>query len=144
MGKIVSAERGQTITLVCAMSATGRYVPPAFIFPRKKMKDHLLNNAPVGSIGLVSDSGFINTDLFMEYLCHFKNNVQPTKDNPVLLILDNHTSHLSLTAITYCRDNGIHLLTLPPHSSYKIQPLDRGFFGPLKTKFAFECHKWFS
>lgn len=144
VGKIVSAERGQTITLVCAMSATGSYVPPAFIFPRKKMKGHLLNNAPPGSIGMVSDSGFINTNLFLEYLSHFKDNVQPTKENPVLLILDNHSSHLSLAAVNFCRKNGIYLLTLPPHSSHKMQPLDRGFFGPLKTKFAYECDKWLS
>lgn len=144
VGKIVSAERGQTITLVCAMSATGNYVPPAFIFPRKRMKGYLLNNAPEGSIGMVSDSGFINTGLFLEYLHHFKDNVQPTKDNPVLLILDNHSSHISLNAILYCRDNGIHMLTLPPHSSHKMQPLDRGFFGPLKTKFAYACDKWLS
>ncbi|XP_065172619.1 uncharacterized protein [Atheta coriaria] len=77
-----------------------------------------------------------------EYLHHFKENVQPTKENPVLSILDNHSSHLSLAAINFCRDNGIHLLTLPPHSSHKMQPLDRGFFGPLKTKFAYECDKW--
>lgn len=144
VGKIVSAERGQTITLVCAMSATGSYVPPGFIFPRKRMKGYLLNNAPPGSIGMVSDSGFINTNLFMEYLHHFKDNVQPTKEKPVLLILDNHSSHLSLAAVNYCRDNGIHLLTLPPHSSHKMQPLDRGFFGPLKIKFAYECDKWLS
>lgn len=56
VGKIVSAERGQTITLVCAMSATGNYVPPAFIFPRKRIKGYLLNNALEGSIGMASDS----------------------------------------------------------------------------------------
>nr|XP_034195125.1 uncharacterized protein LOC117611280 [Osmia lignaria] len=144
VGKIILAERGQTITLVCAMNVTGNYVPPAFIFPRKRMKGYLLNNAPEGSIGMVSDSGFINTDLFIEYVHHFKENVQPTKDNSVLLILDNHSSHLSLAAIDYCRNSGIHLLTLPPHSSHKMQPLDRGFFGPLKIKFAYECDKWLS
>lgn len=144
VGKIVSAERGQTITLVCAMSATGNFVPPAFIFPRKRMQGYLLNNAPEGSIGMVSDSGFINTNLFIDYLRHFKDNVQPTKDNPVLLILDNHSSHISLAAVNFCRDYGIHMLTLPPHSSHKMQPLDRGFFGPLKIKFAYECDKWLS
>lgn len=144
VGKVVSAERGQTITLVCAMSATGNFVPPVFIFPRKRMQGYLLNNAPEGSIGIVSDSGFINTDLFIDYLRHFKSNVQPTKDNPVLLILDNHSSHISLAAVNFCRDNGIHMLTLPSHSSHKMQPLDRGFFGPLKVKFAYECDKWLS
>ncbi|XP_060520847.1 uncharacterized protein LOC132698671 [Cylas formicarius] len=144
VGKIVSAERGRTITLVCAMSATESYVPPAFIFPRKRMKGYLLNNAPPGSIGMVSDSRFVNTNMFLEYLHYFKDNVQPTKENPVLLILDNHSSHLSLAAVNFCRENGIHLLTLPPHSSHKMQPLDRGFLGPLKTKFAYECDKWLS
>lgn len=144
VGKIVSAERGHTITLVCAMSATGNFVPPAFIFPRKRMKGHLLNNAPEGSVGMVSDSGFINSDLLIEYLHHFKDHVQPTKDNPILLVLDNRSSHISLAAVDFCRDNGIHMITLPPHSSHKMQPLDRGFFGPLKIKFAYECDKWLS
>lgn len=84
VGKIVSAERGHTITIVCAMSATGNYVPPAFILPRKRMQGYLLNNAPEGSIEMVSDSGFINTDLFLEYLLHFKDNVQPPKDKSCL------------------------------------------------------------
>lgn len=86
VGKIVSAERAQTITLVCAMSATGSYVPPAFIFPRKRIKGYLLNNAPSGSIWMVSDSEFINTNLFLKYLHHFKENVQPTNENTLLLI----------------------------------------------------------
>jgi hypothetical protein len=34
--KIVSADRGQLVTFVCCFSASGVYVPPAMIFPRKK------------------------------------------------------------------------------------------------------------
>jgi len=34
VNKIVSGERGQTITVVCCFSASGVYVPPAFVFPR--------------------------------------------------------------------------------------------------------------
>jgi hypothetical protein len=36
INKIVSRERGQTITDVCCMSASGTFVPPAIIFSRKK------------------------------------------------------------------------------------------------------------
>ncbi|XP_033226015.1 uncharacterized protein LOC117178694 [Belonocnema kinseyi] len=126
------------------MSATGSYVQPALIFHRKKMKGYSMNNALPGSIGMVSDSGFINTNMFMEYLHHFRDNVQPTKENSELLILDNHSSHFSLAVVNYCRENGIHLLTLPPYSSHKMQPLDRGFFGSLKIRFAYECDKWLS
>lgn len=47
-----------------------------------------------------------------------------------------------LQAIEFCRSNHIHLLSLPPHSSHKMQPLDRVFFGPLKSKYAAKISHW--
>jgi hypothetical protein len=60
-------------------------------------------------------------------------------DNPVLLVLDNHDSHCTLGAILFCRDNYITLLSIPPHGSRNIQPLDCGFFGPLESTYSQEC-----
>lgn len=142
VGKISSAERGETVTLVCAMSAAGNFVAPAFIFPRKRMKNELMDGSPPESIGLCSDSGYINSTLFIEWLKHFQSKVRADKDHPVLLILDNHSSHRSLEAVLYCRENSIHLLTIPPHSSHRLQPLDRSYFKPLKTLYADECDRW--
>ncbi|XP_050305083.1 uncharacterized protein LOC126742485 [Anthonomus grandis grandis] len=70
--KVVSAERGITVTAICCMSASGQYVPPAFIFPRNRMKGELLDAGPTGCVGMVSDSGYINTDLFRQWLYYFK------------------------------------------------------------------------
>lgn len=142
VGKVSSAERGQLVTAVCCMSAVGVYVPPALIFPRKRMKEELYLNAPPGTLKLISDSGFINTELFYQWIVHFKNFTKPTEDAPVLLILDNHSSHRDLQVIQYCRHNHIDLLSLPPHASHKMQPLDIGFFGPLKSSYSRECDKW--
>ncbi|XP_012549673.2 uncharacterized protein LOC105842267 [Bombyx mori] len=142
VNKIVSGERGQTITAVCCVSATGNYVPPPFIFPRKRMKGELMDGAPTGSIGMTSDSGFINTDLYLEWLHHFKDYTSPTVDNPVLLIIDNHSSHISLQGTLYCRQHNIIVLTLPPHSSHKLQPLDRAIYSPLKSQYAIKADKW--
>jgi hypothetical protein len=50
-----------------------------------------------------------------------------------LLISDNHESHLSVTAINVAKENGIVMLTLSPHTSHKLQPLDRTVFGPYKA-----------
>ena len=58
VGKIVSAERGQTITVVCAFSAGGDYIPPMFIFPRVNMTNLLMKGSPPGSVGNASDSGY--------------------------------------------------------------------------------------
>ncbi|KAH9636837.1 hypothetical protein HF086_017080 [Spodoptera exigua] len=141
VNKIVSGERGQTITAICCVSATGNYVPPAFIFPRKRMKGELIDGAPAGSIGMTSDSGFINTDLYLQWLIHFKDYTSPTVDNPVLLIIDNHSSYISLQASLYCRENNIIVLTVPPHSSHKLLPLDRAIYSPLKNQYAIEADK---
>jgi hypothetical protein len=36
---------------------------------------------------------------------------------------------------TFCKDNSIILLWMPPYSSHLLQPLDVGCFSPLKTAF---------
>ena len=33
-------------------------------------------------------------------------------------------------------------ISLPPHASHMIQPLDKGFFGPLKSAYSQDCDKW--
>jgi len=68
--------------------------------------------------------------------------MKPTPNNKVLLILDNHISHKSLEAIEKAKQNGIVLLTLPPHTSSKLQPLDRSFFKSLKVNYSRECSTW--
>ena len=58
--------------------------------------------------------------------------MRSSKEKPVLLILDNHSSHLDYRAVTFAKDNGIVLLTLPPHCSHVLQPLDVTVFGSFK------------
>ena len=142
VSKIVSAERGQLTTAVVCMSAGGVWAPPGLIFARKRMKEELFYGAPPGTLKLISDSGYMNTELFITWLKHFRDFVKPTETDPAILILDNYISHCSLEAIMYARENFIVLLTLPPHSSHKMQPLDRCFFFPLKSAFSVECDKW--
>ncbi|GBM88605.1 hypothetical protein AVEN_27139-2-1, partial [Araneus ventricosus] len=62
--------------------------------------------------------------------------------DPVLLLVDNHTSHCSLPAVLFCRDNHITFLTLPPHASHVLQALAKCFFAPLKTLYSSKTEKW--
>ena len=69
--------------------------------------------------------------------------MKPTADSPVLLILDGHTSHTrNIDIIDLARQNNVQLLSIPPHSSHKIQPLDRSFMGPLKKYLTEEIRCW--
>lgn len=133
VGAATSAERGRTITGVFCMSAGGHFIPPMMIYPRKRMSANLQKNGPDGAIYCCSNNGWTNTELFNEWLLHFKKHTRPTADEPVLLILDNHNSHISIESYKFCKENHIHMVSLPPHTSHRLQPLDLTFFGPLKN-----------
>lgn len=141
--KLSSAERGALVTIVTCMSASGQFIPPLMVFPRKNMKAELLDGAPPGTIGGCHPSGWIQPELFTKWLIHFMSIVKPSKKDPVLLILDGHYSHTrNLDVIDIARDNGIIIICLPPHSTDRMQPLDVSFMFPLKTYYAQEIENW--
>nr|CAD7393524.1 unnamed protein product [Timema cristinae] len=53
--------------------------------------------------------------------------------------MNNHGSHITKEAYDFCKENFITLLSLPPHSSHRLQPLDVIFYGPLKKAYNKEC-----
>ncbi|XP_021706464.1 uncharacterized protein LOC110678151 [Aedes aegypti] len=112
---VSSGERGVNTTAIMAMSASGQYLAPMLIFPRKRMNDALKLGAPPETI-------FAS---------------RPTQDAPVLLILDGHSSHTrNLDMIEKARQNHVKILSIPPHTSHKLQPLDVAFMGPLKSNYS--------
>ena len=140
---LTSAERGALITIVVCMNAAGTFVPPLVIFPRKNMSDQLKKGAPPGTIFAVHPSGWIQANLFTMWFQHFVAFVKPTKVKPVLLILDGHFSHTqNIDLIDLARQNHVAIVSLPPHSSHKMQPLDRTFMGPLKAMYSEEIRQW--
>jgi DDE superfamily endonuclease len=139
VGKITSAERGTLVTVCCAVNALGNSVLPFFIFPRVYFKDAMLCGAPTGSSGACHPSGWMTSENFVKFLVHFVCFVKCSSSSPVLLLMDNHDSHVSLPAIQYAKENGIVMLTFPPHCSHKLQPLDRSVYGPMKKYYNTSC-----
>lgn len=66
VAQMTSAERGALVTTCCIISATGQFLPPAMVFPRVFFKAHMLKGAPPGTIGLATQSGWMNADLFLK------------------------------------------------------------------------------
>lgn len=100
------------------------------------MQPSYLIGAPPGSIGVAHESGWMTTENFTKFLQHFIHHVTQGKDKPVLLLMDNHATHISLESINLCREYHITLLGFPPHTSHRMQPLDVSFYGPLKTAYS--------
>lgn len=135
VGSMISWERGKNVTVICAMSASGLFIPPLFIFPRQCPSSQLENDGQLGAIYACSRNGWTNENIFVLWLKHFIKHSKPTAEKPILLIMDTHDSHCTLEAWELVKSNNIIMLTIPPHSSHRLQPLDVTFFGPLKRAY---------
>lgn len=130
------------IVTCCIISASGSPLPPIMVFPRKNFKDFMCRNTPTETLGLGSPAGWINSDLFPEVIKHFIKYTNSSPENPSILILDNHESHLSIAALDLAKASGVHVLTLHLHTSGKLQPLDVGIFGPFKIFYNAAIESW--
>ena len=67
----------------------------------------MLNGTPAGSKGAVQPTGWMTRQIFVEWLDHFTENTQCSNANPVLLIMDNHVSHITKESLQYAKSHGI-------------------------------------
>lgn len=142
VSQVTSGERGALVTICCGVNALGNSIPPFLIFPRVNFKDHMIIGAPPGTVGVANPSGWMTGENFCKYLLHFAKHSNSSTSNPVLVIFDNHESHITIEGISLAKEKGIVLVTLPPHCSHKLQPLDRTVFGPLKKYYNTSCDNW--
>lgn len=142
VGQVASGERGESITVVGTICADGTYIPPIFIYPRIRDPSKYMINPPPGSVALGSKTGWINSELFIKVLQHIVLHTKCSKDDKILLLIDNHKSHSTIESIEFCRENGIVLLSFPPHTTHRLQPLDVGVFGPYKTRLSVVYNEW--
>lgn len=144
IGGMTSGERGVLVTMICCINAAGNTVPPLFVFPRVNFKSHMLKVAPPGAIGAANQSGWSNEEIFFKFLEHFISHVKPTLEDKVILLLDNHESHVSIPTINLAKRSGVILVTFHPHTSHRLQPLDLSVFGPFKTYYNNAMTNWMS
>ena len=71
---------------------------------------------------------------FPKFTMHFKDQLKPSKESPVLVILDNHASHPAIALLDFAKANGIIMAFFTPHCSHRLQPFDHSVFGPLTKR----------
>ncbi|XP_067937171.1 uncharacterized protein [Watersipora subatra] len=101
-----------------------------------------MTNSLPGSLGLVHESGWMTASNFNKWMAHSISSSKPFKKSPVLLILDNHQSHLSYEAIEMAKENNVVLLIFPPHVTNHLQPLDESGYEPLKKYYMSAHNGW--
>nr|CAI5820099.1 unnamed protein product [Callosobruchus analis] len=91
-----------------------------------------------------SDSGWMRSDIFYEFVCNEFNKWLDTNNikKPIILFIDGHKSHMTLPLSQFCQDHGIILYARPPSSTHIIQPADVSVFKPLKHEWKKTVRKW--
>jgi len=99
------------ITVCMIINSVGNTVPPVFISLRARLHDSLMFGAPPGSLGLVNSpqSSWIIEPLFLKVLEYVKKHTRSSKEDRIILLMDNHASNCTLDSILYARENGYHI-----------------------------------
>ena len=123
--------------MICC-SAGGLTLSPMIILEKSWPSGPYPRNGPENCLYAKSPNGYINKELFLEWFR--KIFVLETKHLcPTILAMDGHGSHgtnamhLSFELLTLAKEEGIHIILLPPHTTNVLQPLDVGLFRPLKV-----------
>ena len=56
--------------------------------------------------------------------------------------MDGSSTHFSLLFVNKAAEEKVIVFCLPPNSTHKAQPLDKGVFSPLKRAWREECHNY--
>jgi hypothetical protein len=125
------------VSVISCIGANG-YTLPSFVIFQGQRIQHSWMDAQINerTVVRVSPNGWTDCRIALEWLQHFDIYTKTQLQGKYrLLILDGHTSHVSLPFIEYCEQQNIIPLCLPPHSTHILQPLDVGVFSPLSKAY---------
>ncbi|KAJ4425458.1 hypothetical protein ANN_28074, partial [Periplaneta americana] len=91
---LTNVERGENVTVMACVSATGAYIPPFVIFKGKRMRAEFSDNMPAGTEVCMTESGWVNEEAFGKWLKHFNKHRTPgKKKQSVNIICDSSEEH---------------------------------------------------
>ncbi|KAJ8888498.1 hypothetical protein PR048_007989 [Dryococelus australis] len=93
IGISASSERGEHVTFVGIVNASGGFFPPVYVYPRLRRPEDYLVGGISESLALGSKSCWMTSDISPQVLKHISKQVNPSKENKILLLLGNHDSH---------------------------------------------------
>jgi hypothetical protein len=139
-----SSTNSDYVTVVECVSAGRNAIPPLVILPGKNfMESWVINTDMPEDFSLaVSDSGYTNDQLCLQWLKHFeRESARQQVGEYRMLILDGYGSHLTLDFISFCEEHKIVPFRLPPHTTHMLQPLDVVLFCSYKKEHRNVLHK---
>ncbi|CAH1259260.1 TIGD2 [Branchiostoma lanceolatum] len=130
------------ISIMECTAADGSAIPPLMIFSKCFPSSAYRLDGPPNALYATTPAGYIEGPVFLSWLksCFHR---FATQERPVLLLADQHSTHMSQEVIEFAIENDIVILTFPPHATHFLQPMDAkaGPFRALKDKFEKVLHQ---
>ena len=128
----LSPENRTSIIIIETVSAIRGVIPPVLVILGKIHMDSWYHiNLKGTELILLSDLGYSNRQLAVQWLQNFIEHTAPHEDTKVIL-LDSHISHTSDDFVIMAREHNILIYAFPLHLTHVLQPLDVGVFQPYK------------
>lgn len=139
--KKVQPGNREWVTVIQGVCSDGWCLPPFIVV---KGVYHLANwysdsTLPRDWVIKPTLNGWTDNETGLDWIRHFeKHTVTRARGRYRLLVIDGHESHVSAAFEAFCKEKRIVTVSMPPHSSHLLQPLDVGCFSPLKRAYGCE------
>jgi hypothetical protein len=130
------------VLVLLAGSGAGKFLAPYVMYKSMNIYDSWCSGGPKGTVYSCSPSGWFDMHSFEDWYFKILLPAARRLEGKKILIGDNLASHISLKVIQSCRENNIEFVCLPPNATDKMQPLDVGFFGPMKAAWRAQLRKY--
>ena len=135
----ITPDHREHISVLSCINAAGGTIPNFYIVKGKYFTANHIRGCEPGAVMGVQHNAWMTKFLFESWIAHFLRNLNAgpgvSQQNRHLLIVDGHTSHVTIEVTKTCMNNGIDIVTLPSHTSHALQPLDKTCFAPFKGAF---------
>ena len=122
---VITGDKSQITVLSCC-NAADFVIAPFVIFECKTLKPGMCTGEVSGTIYGLSDSGWMNSELFeLWFLHHFLHHAPAAR--PLLVLLDGQSSYYNPAVIHKAAQEKVILFCFPPHSFHETQPMEKDY-----------------
>lgn len=125
-----------SISIMFAVTGSGEVLPPYTVYKAERLYDQWTIGGPKNARYNRSKSGWFDAYTFEDWFLTIVIPWARRMPGEKVIIGDNLSSHLNIDIIVGCQREQIKFVFLPKNATHLTQPLDVGYYGPLKKNMA--------
>jgi hypothetical protein len=104
VSQATNADEGSLVTTHCFISAVDNIIPTVIVFVHVHFKQFMNKNAPPGTLGVVTRTGWMTSGSSVDVTKHFIKHTTTSKENPSLVLLAHHKSSLPIATTDLAKE----------------------------------------